>query len=160
MKKSQPLFLGVKMGATLNYTVFCNYCSFEFQEHLNIKSIRLLENVIQKTIKVNPIKEYTQTNWKNWIKSSQLIILEFNDVWKKLKEIRQTYLRKTIQEMWQKINDFDYSRCDSYYNYSDNKFQKEFKKYCGERQRELTRELACTNHLWESLSKIKQKSPS
>lgn len=160
MKKSQPLLLGVKMGTTLNYTVFCNYCGFEIQECLDIKSIELLKNVIQEIVEVNPIKKYTQTNWENWIKTSQLIILEFNDVWKKLKKIRQTYLRKTIQEMWQEINDFDYSGYDSCYNYSDDKFQKEFKKYCRERQRELTRELAYTNHLWETLSKIKQKSPS
>ncbi|BBG58027.1 hypothetical protein, partial [uncultured phage] len=87
-----------------------NYCGFEIQECPDIKSIELLKNVIQEIIKANPIKRYTQTNWKNWIKASRLIIPSFNDLWEKLKKIKQNYLRKTIQEMWQKMNDFDYSQ--------------------------------------------------
>jgi hypothetical protein len=93
-----PLSLGVKIGNTLSYAVFCNYCDFEIQECPDIKSIKLLRNVIQEIIEVNPIGKYTQTNWKNWIKASRLIILGFNDVWEKLNKIRQNYFRKTIQD--------------------------------------------------------------
>ena len=59
------LFLGVKMGETLSYTVFCNYCGFEIQECSDIKSIKQLKNVIQEIIKANPIEKYTQANWEN-----------------------------------------------------------------------------------------------
>nr|QNL31767.1 MAG: hypothetical protein [Bacteriophage sp.] len=111
MEKSQlctnSLSLGVKMGNTLSYVVFCNYCGFEIQECLDIKSIELLKNIIQETIKANPIKKYTQANWKNWIKTSRLIIPGFNGVWGKLNKIRQNYFRKTIQEIWQKANSYN-----------------------------------------------------
>ena len=170
MEKSQlcknPLSLGVKMGETLSYTVFCNYCGFEIQECPDIKSIKLLKNVIQEIIEVNPVKKYTQVNWKNWIKTSQLIIPSFNDLWEKLNKIRQNYLRKTIQEMWQKMNDFDYSQYeyDIFEKTWDEKawgeFQESWKEDCRERQRKLARELACNNDLWEVLVGIKQKSPN
>jgi hypothetical protein len=170
MGKSQlcknSLSLGVKMGNTLSYVVFCNYCSFEIQECLDIKSIELLKNIIQETIKANPIKKYTQANWKNWIKTSRLIIPGFNGVWKKLKKIRQNYFRKTMQEMWQKMNDFDYSQYeyDIFEKLWDEKawdeFQESWEKDCRERQRKLARELAYTNDLWEILVKTKQKLPS
>lgn len=120
MEKSKlhknPLSLGVKMGETLSYAVFCNYCGFEIQECPDIKSIELLKNVMQEIIKANPIKRYTQTNWKNWIKASRLIIPSFNDLWEKLKKIKQNYLRKTIQEMWQKANSYnpDYAKYTEY----------------------------------------------
>jgi hypothetical protein len=158
-----PLSLGVKMGTTLSYAVFCNYCGFEIQECPDIKSIELLKNVIQEIVEVNPIKKYTQANWKNWIKTSQLIIPNFNDVWEELKKIRQNYFRKTIQEMWRKMNDFDYSQYeyDIYEKRWDEKawdeFQKSWEKDCRERQRKLARELAHTNDLWEVLVKTKQK---
>ena len=157
-----PLSLGVKMGETLSYTVFCNYCGFEIQECLDIKSIELLKNVIQEIIEVNPIEKYTQANWENWIKVNQLIVLRFNDVWEKLNRIRQNYFRKTMQEMWQKINGFDYNEYeyDNCHHYSDDEFQKEWKEDGRKRQRELARELAYTNDLWEILVKTKQKSPS
>jgi hypothetical protein len=160
------LSLGVKMGNTLSYVVFCNYCGFEIQECPDIKSIELLKNVIQEIVEINPIEKYTQANWKNWIKTSQLIIPNFNDVWEELKKIRQNYFRKTIQEMWQKMNDFDYSQYeyDIYEKRWDEKawdeFQKSWGKDCRERQRKLARELAHTNDLWEVLAKTKQKSPS
>lgn len=100
MKKSKlhkiPLSLGVRMGETLSYTVFCNYCDFEIQECPDIKSIELLKNVIREIAEVNPIKKYTQTNWKNWIKTSRLIVPGFNNVWEKLNKIRQNYFRKTM----------------------------------------------------------------
>jgi hypothetical protein len=157
------LSLGVKMGTTLSYVVFCNYCGFEIQECPDIKSIELLKNVIQEIVEVNPIKKYTQVNWKNWIKTSQLIIPNFNDAWKKLKKIRQNYFRKTIQEMWQKMNDFDYNQYeyDIYEKRWDEKawdeFQKSWEEDYRERQRKLARELAYTNDLWEVLVKTKQK---
>ena len=154
-----PLSLGVNMGETLSYTVFCNYCGFKIQECPDIKSIKLLRNVIQEIIEVNPMEKYTQTNWESWIKASRLIIPGFNDVWEKLNKIRQTYFRKTMQEMWQKINDFDHSGYDCH-NYSDDKFKKEWKEDCRKRQRELARELAYTNDLWEVLVKTRQKLPS
>lgn len=170
MEKSQlcenSLSLGVKMGNTLSYIVFCNYCSFEIQECLDIKRIKLLKNVIQKIVEVNPIKKYTQANWENWIKASRLIVLGFNDVWEKLNKIRQNYFRKTTQEMWQKINDFDYSEYeyDIYEKRWDKKaweeFDKSWEEDCRERQRKLARELACTNDLWEVLVKTKQKLSS
>jgi hypothetical protein len=161
-----PLSLGVKIGNTLSYAVFCNYCDFEIQECPDIKSIKLLRNVIQEIIEVNPIGKYTQTNWKNWIKASRLIILGFNDVWEKLNKIRQNYFRKTIQEMWQKINDFDHSKYeyDIFEKLWDEKawdeFQKSWEEDYRERQRKLARELAYTNDLWEVLVKTKQKLPS
>jgi hypothetical protein len=145
------LSLGVKMGTTLSYAVFCNYCGFEIQECPDIKSLELLKNVIQEIVEVNPIKKYTQANWKNWIKTSQLIIPNFNDVWEELKKIRQ------------KMNDFDYSQYeyDIYEKRWDEKawdeFQKSWEKDCRERQRKLARELAHTNDLWEVLAKTKQK---
>lgn len=160
------LSLGVKTGETLSYTVFCSHCGFEIQECLDIKSIKLLKKVIQESIKVNPIKKYTQTNWNNWIKTSRLIIPNFNDVWEELKKIRQNYFRKTIQEMWQKMNDFAYSQYeyDIYEKRWDEKawdeFQKSWEEDCRKRQRKLARELAYINDLWEILVKIKQKSPS
>lgn len=168
MEKSQlcknPLSLGVKMGETLSYAVFCNYCGFEIQECPDIKSIELLKNVMQEIIKANPIKRYTQTNWKNWIKASRLIVPSFNDVWEKLNKIRQNYFRKTMQEMWQKMNDFDYSQYeyDIFEKRWDEKaweeFNKSWKKDYRERQGKLARELACTNDLWKILVKIKQRS--
>ena len=144
MEKSQlcknPLSLGVKMGETLSYTVFCNYCGFEIQECPDIKSIKLLKNVIQEIIEVNPVKKYTQVNWKNWIKTSQLIIPSFNDLWEKLNKIRQN-LRKTIQEMWQKANSYnpDYAeyteyidtalhRISSFWHEYNERIEKEFGK--------------------------------
>jgi hypothetical protein len=158
------------MGTTLSYVVFCNYCGFEIQECPDIKSIKLLKNVIQEIVKVNPIKKYTQANWKNWIKTSQLIIPNFNGVWEELKKIRQNYFRKTIQEMWQKMNDFDYNQYDLDYNQYEydiyekrwdekawDEFQKSWEKDYRERQRKLARELAYTNDLWEVLVKTKQK---
>lgn len=144
MEKSQlcknPLSLGVKMGETLSYAVFCNYCGFEIQECPDIKSIKLLKNVIQEIIEVNPVKKYTQVNWKNWIKTSQLIIPSFNDLWEKLNKIRQN-LRKTIQEMWQKANSYnpDYAeyteyidtalhRISSFWHEYNERIEKEFGK--------------------------------
>ena len=169
MGKSQlcknSLSLGVKMGNTLSYKVFCNHCGFEIQECPDIKSIELLKNVIQEIVEVNPIEKYTQTNWGNWIKASRLIVPGFNDVWEELKKIRQNYFRKTIQEMWQKINDFDYSEYeyDVFEKRWDEKvwdeFQKSWEEDHRERQRKLARELAYTNDLWEVLVKIKQESP-
>jgi len=159
------LSLGVKMGTTttLSYVVFCNYCGFEIQCCLDIKSIELLKNAIQEIVEVNPIKKYTQANWKNWIKTSQLIVPNFNDVWEELKKIGQTYFRKTIQEMWQKMNDFDYSQYEYIYEKRwDEKawdeFQKSWEEDYRERQRKLARELAYTKDLWEVLVKTKQKN--
>ena len=170
MEKSKlhknPLSLGVKMGETLSYTVFCNHCGFEIQECPDIKSIELLKNAIQEIIEVNPIRKYTQTNWKNLIKTSRSIIPSFNDVWEELNKIRQNYFRKTMQEMWQKMNDFDYSQYeyDIFEKPWDEKawgeFQESWKEDCRERQRKLAKELAYTNALWEVLVKIKQKSPN
>ena len=155
------LSLGVKMGNTLSYVVFCNYCGFEIQECPDIKSIELLKNVIQEIVEVNPIEKYTQANWKNWIKTSQLIIPNFNDVWEELKKIRQNYFRKTIQEMWQKMN-FDYNQYEYDINETmtkawEDEFQKSWEEDYRERQRKLARELAYTNDLWEVLVKTKQK---
>lgn len=157
------LSLGVKTGETLSYTVFCNHCAFEIQECPDIKSVELLKNIIQETMEVNPIRKYTQTGWKNWIKTSQLIILDFNKLSEELKKIKQNCFRKTMQEMWQKINDFGYSeyKYDEFEKPWDEKawdeFQKSWKEDCGERQRKLARELAYTNDLWEVLVKTKQK---
>lgn len=157
------LSLGVKTGETLSYTVFCNHCAFEIQECPDIKSVELLKNIIQETMEVNPIRKYTQTSWKNWIKTSQLIILDFNKLSEELKKIKQNCFRKTMQEMWQKINDFGYSeyKYDEFEKPWDEKawdeFQESWKEDCGERQRKLARELAYTNDLWEVLVKTKQK---
>lgn len=157
------LSLGVKTGETLSYTVFCNHCAFEIQECPDIKSVELLKNIIQETMEVNPIRKYTQAGWKNWIKTSQLIILDFNKLSEELKKIKQNCFRKTMQEMWQKINDFGYSeyKYDEFEKPWDEKawdeFQESWKEDCGERQRKLARELAYTNDLWEVLVKTKQK---
>jgi hypothetical protein len=156
------LFLGVKMGTTLSYVVFCNYCGFEIQECPDIKSIELLKNVIQEIVEVNPMKKYTQANWKNWIKTSQLIFPDFNDIWEELKKIRQNYFRTAIQEMWQKMN-FDYNQYEYDINETmtkawEDEFQKSWEEDYRERQRKLARELAYTNNLWEVLVKTKRKT--
>ena len=158
------LSLGVKMGTTttLSYVVFCNYCGFEIQCCLDIKSIELLKNVIQEIVEVNPMKKYTQANWKNWIKTSQLIFPDFNDIWEELKKIRQNYFRTAIQEMWQKMN-FDYNQYEYDINETmtkawEDEFQKSWEEDYRERQRKLARELAYTNNLWEVLVKTKRKT--
>ena len=120
MEKSKlhknSLSLGVKIGETLSYAVFCNYCGFEIQECPDIKSIELLKNAMQEIIKANPIEKYTQANWENWIKTSRLIVPGFNNVWEKLNKIRQNYFRKTMQEIWQKANSYspDYAEYTEY----------------------------------------------
>lgn len=52
MEKSKlhknSLSLGVEMGETLSYAVFCNYCGFEIQECPDIKSIELLKMLYRK----------------------------------------------------------------------------------------------------------------
>ena len=151
------LSLGVKTGETLSYTVFCSHCGFEIQECLDIKSIKLLKKVIQESIKVNPIKKYTQTNWNNWIKTSRLIVTDFNNVWKELNKTRQNYFRKIMQEMWQKINDYDYGKCE--YGVLEKVRKESWEENYRKRQRELDKELAYTDNLWKTLVKIKQKLP-